>query len=230
MTDTCTVIIGAAELLPALKERVQSSGDILTFGDDETAQALETISARRPTVVALERVFAATSRGAALIVRLRSDPALADSEIRVMSHDSDYVRVRRKSATPAPAAKPQASTAAVAAPPNPLDYRGTRRVPRFVIPGAVEVRLDGNQATLVDLSTMGAQVVSTTILRPNQRVRMTLPDSASVRINGIVAWAAFELPRGNSSPQYRAGLEFHGANADALQAFIDTHKGTPAKG
>ncbi len=226
MTDTCTVIIGAAELLPALKDRSQSTGDVLTFGDDETARALEAIIARRPAVVALERVFAATSRGAALIVRLRSDPTLADSEIRVMSHDSDYVRVRRKAGPPtaAPAKLQTSKTAAAAASKTPLDYRGTRRAARIKIAGAVEVRLDGSQATLIDMSTLGAQVVSPTILRPNQRVRMTLPDAASVRINGIVAWASFELPRRNTPAQYRAGIEFHGANVEALERFIEEHR------
>ena len=36
--------------------------------------------------------------------------------------------------------------------------------------------VDGNPATLVDLSTGGAQVLSATVLKPNQRVRVTLAD------------------------------------------------------
>ena len=55
-----------------------------------------------------------------------------------------------------------------------LDVRGTRRAPRIRIKDGVEVAVDGNPAALVDLSTVGAQVVSPTVLKPNQRVRVTI--------------------------------------------------------
>jgi hypothetical protein len=42
----------------------------------------------------------------------------------------------------------------------------------------VEVAIDGNVATLIDLSIIGAQVVSQTILKPNQRVRMSIGDTS----------------------------------------------------
>jgi hypothetical protein len=91
--DSCVVLIGATELLPALKERTGSSGETIAFSNLEAVQALETITKRRPGVVALERLFAATPRGAALINRIKADPRLADAEIRVLAHDSDYSRV-----------------------------------------------------------------------------------------------------------------------------------------
>jgi hypothetical protein len=43
--------------------------------------------------MALERLFAMTARGAALINRVKADPSLQDVEIRVLAHDSDYTRV-----------------------------------------------------------------------------------------------------------------------------------------
>ena len=88
----------------------------------------------------------------------------------------------------------------------------------------VEVVVDGNVATLVNLSIAGAQVVSAAILRPNQRVRMTLADdAATVRFSAAVAWAAFEIPP-KAGPQYRAGLEFTDADPAAVGAFCDRHK------
>ena len=49
---------------------------------------------------------------------------------------------------------------------------------------------------MVDLSTVGAQVISPTVLRPNQKVRITLPnDEFLLRFRGAVAWAKFELPK-----------------------------------
>ena len=39
-----------------------------------------------------------------------------------------------------------------------------------------EAQVDGSPAALVDLSTMGAQIVSSAPLKPQQRVRMVLTD------------------------------------------------------
>ena len=45
--------------------------------------------------------------------------------------------------------------------------------------------VDGNPAALVDLSTVGAQVVSPTVLKPNQRVRVVLGEGkAAVKCSG----------------------------------------------
>ena len=58
----------------------------------------------------------------------------------------------------------------------------------------MSVLLDGNAARLVDLSEVGAQVVSSTVLKPNQRVRVALTDDhGALRFNAAVAWASFEI-------------------------------------
>lgn len=221
MSAPCTVVIGSPELLPALRERIAATGDVLTFSDREPLRALEAIVAHHPQIVALERLFAATSRGAALINRIKADPALAEAEIRVMSHDSDYVRV-----SPRPRHTPGGAAVAVEAPARPqppLDWRGTRRAPRVRITDDIEVMVDGNTALLVDLSAVGAQVISSIVLRPNQRVRMTLSDDvADVRFNASVMWASFEIASG--LPHYRAGLEFADADAAAVTAFGERHR------
>src|SRR5262247_2852117 len=216
-----TVLIAPSEHLQALMEREEFSG-AQTFSPQEALRALEVITRKRPNVVALEQTFAATTRGAALINRIKADPKLSTCEIRVVVHDSEYARV------PASAAAPVAdgSAVAVAAPAPaaaPLDQRGTRRAPRVRIVEGVEVAIDGNVATLVDLSVIGAQVVSPTILKPNQRVRMSIGDvNKPLRFSAGVAWASFELAK--TGPRYRAGLEFFDADADAVQQFCDSKK------
>jgi hypothetical protein len=88
----------------------------------------------------------------------------------------------------------------------------------------VEVVADGNAATLVNLSMVGAQVVSPVILKPNQKLRMTLADEqVTLRFGGVVAWASFEIPPG-SGPRYRAGVEFLDADGGAVEAFRLRHK------
>ena len=202
-----TILIAAPEHLQALKAREDFS-DAQTFSDSEALRALEVITRKRPQVVALERLFAATTRGAALII----------------AHDSEYAR--------GPGARPDSETdgaagaVAVAAPAPaaaPLDQTGTRRAPRFPIVDGVEVMVDGNAATLINLSLVGAQVVSPTILKPNQRLRIALVEGRRpIRISAGVAWASFELAK--AGPQYRAGIEFFDAEPDAVEKFCDDKK------
>jgi len=218
-----TILIAAPEHLQALKER-EDFRDAQTFSDSEALRALEVITRKRPQVVALERLFAATTRGAALINRIKADPKLASCEIRIIAHDSEYARV--------PGARPDSETdgaagaVAVAAPAPvsaPLDQTGTRRAPRFAIVDGVEVMVDGNTATLINLSLVGAQVVSPTILKPNQRLRIALVEGRRpIRISAGVAWASFELAK--TGPQYRAGIEFFDAEPDAVEKFCDDKK------
>jgi hypothetical protein len=235
--EECTVLIASPELLPALKQRAadaNGAGELLAFTDADALRALDVITKRRPSVVALERLFAATPRGAALINRIKADPSLVESEIRVVSPDSEYTRVSPRRTAPAEptdgaaaGGSPTAATsvaAPAAAPAPPLDQRGTRRAPRFKVAGSVGVLVDGNAATLVDISTVGAQVVTSAVLKPNQRIRMALTDAAgAIRFNASVAWAKFEIPP-KSGPRYRAGLEFIDANAPAVDAYCSRHK------
>jgi hypothetical protein len=227
-----TVLIAAPEHLQALKEH-GGFGDALAFSDADALKALEMITRDKPAVVVLEQMFAATSRGAALIKRIKADPSLPGCEIKVVSHDGKPATGKKKKNEAAPAA--QAAAAAVATPPAPapalvapaapLDQRGTRRAPRFNVTSGIEVMIDGKPATLVNLSVVGAQVISPTILKPNQRVRMILPTSdRPIRFVAGVAWAAFEMPK--AGPQYRAGIEFYDAEADNVDKFIIANKVT----
>ena len=216
-----TVLIASPEHLAVLKERDDMTG-ALAFADTDALQALDVITRQRPSVVALERLFAATSRGAAFINRIKADPALASCEIRIVAHDSAYSRVSPRRPGEAAATAPAAVVEAPAAP-APLDQRGTRRAPRFRVVDNVEVLADGNPATLVEMSLVGAQIVSVSTLRPNQRLRMSLPDaSRPIRFSAGVVWAAFEMPK--EGPQYRAGIEFYDADADGVTRFIDANK------
>jgi hypothetical protein len=209
-----TVIVAAPEYLPALQEQ-GDFGDALAFSDADALKALEAITRDRPKVIALEKQFAATSRGAALIKRIKADPKLRKCEVRVVSHEGDSEDV------PQPDSASQGTESEAAA--VKLDQRGTRRAPRVKIVDGVEVLIDGSPAVLIDLSVVGAQVVSPTILRPNQRVRMILPDEERpIRCVAGVAWAAFEMPK--SGPRYRAGIEFFDAESGNLDRFIEQNK------
>jgi hypothetical protein len=203
-------MVAASELLPSLKERAANvPGELLTFSDADALTALQTIVKRRPQVVALERMFAVTPRGAALINRIKADPALRQAEIRVVAHNSDYTRIIPRAAPPAAPA---------------LDQRGTRRAVRFKMADNVRIVIDGKSGTVIDLSSVGAQVVSPVGLKPNQQIPVALIDSTvKVPCTASVAWTAFEMtPAG--VPKFRAGLNFEDADPAAVDAFCARHK------
>lgn len=208
--DLCTVVIATSDVLTAAQQRVSSfGGEIIGFNEAQAIQALETVFKRKPGVVAFERMFAITPRGAALINRIKADPKLAKTEVRVVAHDSDYTRV-----------SPRQKTAAEKA----LDQRGTRRAPRFKMAPKTPIAIDASAGSIIDLSTIGAQIVCTATLRPQQELKIVLTGaSGNVKFTAKVAWASFEIPP-NSGPRYRAGIEFVDADASAVDAFIQGHK------
>lgn len=212
------ILIAAPELIPALRERVGGSDeDLLTFADSEPLLALQAIAAERPPVVALERLFAASPRGAALITRIKSDRALDEVEIRILSHDTDYSRVSpRTPGSPPPAPRPRQRTA-------PLDT-GTRRVARFRLRADVAMMLENRPAYVVDLSELGTQVLAHAPLKPQQHVRALLdPGGIELELEGTVVWARVEPVGGRTA--YRAGVEFEAPDRPALARFCEENKG-----
>src|SRR5215216_4748044 len=151
------VVIAASNLMPSLRERLADDGELVVFPDTEPIQALQAILEHKPSLIVLERLFAATPRGAALINRIKNDPQLGHAEVRVMSHSGDYHRVVSKASGAPPPAPPQepapvsggaVATEAPPAPPlaaeprpPPLDWHGTRPAPRHRIRPGVEIQL-----------------------------------------------------------------------------------------
>jgi hypothetical protein len=214
------VVIGPSEALPALRERLDSGVELHTFTDDEALEALDHIIKTKPRIVALETDFSSTSRGMALINRIKDDPTLTDCEVRVVAHDTsaNRVAVRRSSGSVA------AAIVVVEEPQKPLDQRGTRRATRIRVQDGVEVFVDGNPALLIDISALGVQVLSAKMLKPNQRVRLSLPEGkTAIRCSGSIAWASFEMPKG-VPPRYRAGIELTSTDPVVINGFAERHK------
>jgi PilZ domain len=210
------VLIAPVGAIPSLRERLASGAEVQTFTDAETPEALDHIVQSKPRIVALETEFSATSRGSALINRIKDDPALSSCEIRVIAHDGALNRLamrRTKSGT---------NLAVAVAEPRPaLDPIGTRRAPRVTIQDGVEIQVDGHAAALVNLSTVGAQVLSPKTLKPNQRVRIVFTEgNAVIRCTGLIVWAAFEMPKG-APPRYRAGIALTADDPKPLAGFAD---------
>jgi len=215
MSEARYVLIAAPELIPALRERVGSDEEVLTFADTEPLRALEHISTARPAVIALERLFAASPRGAALIARIKSDRNLDGSEIRILSHNSNYQRTSpRRRDLPPPKARARAAQA--------MD-RGTRRAPRFRMRESAEAAVNGQPARLVDMSVLGVQLVGPDTVRPKQAVTVTLgPPDSSIVVAGTVVWARLELSR--KGPASRVGIDFTNPDKEAIGAFMGANQ------
>lgn len=211
-----TVLIAKPEHLPAFGARADL-GEIIAFAESDVLQALEAITSLRPAMVVLESVFAETSRGTALINRIKADQALKECVIRVLSHDG-----RGESTQEALASLPPLDI--TGQPPSPLDWKGTRKAERFPIADGVELFIEGTPVKLVNMSLTGAQVLSPTVLKPNQRIRFSLTNEpGALRFRGVIAWAQFEIPKG--TPAYRAGIEMFGVDdATEIAKFIDAKK------
>ena len=210
-------MIAAPELIPALRERLGGDDEeILTFADSEPLLALQAIAADRPPVIALERLFAASPRGASLITRIKADHSLDDSEIRILSHDSDYSRVspRTPGAPPVPP-RPRQRV-------SPLDT-GTRRAKRCRIRADVLMMLENRPAYVVDLSELGTQVLAHAPLKTKQHVHALLePGGIELDLEGTVVWARTEQVGGRAA--YRAGIEFEAPDRPALARFCEENK------
>jgi hypothetical protein len=216
------VLIGPADAIPSLRERLDSGAELHAFTDAEALEALDHVIRNKPRIVALDHEFSTTSRGTAFINRIKDDPTLGQCEVRVIAHDAAVNRVSNVRRGPS------VTTAAIAVdePKSELDKAGTRRAPRVAIRDGVECTIDGNPAAVIDVSLVGAQVISSKQLKPNQRVRVVFAfadQKAVIRCNGAIAWASFEMPKGMAT-RYRAGIELTGVDTDALGRYADTYK------
>ncbi len=213
------VLIGPAAAIPSLRERLASGAEVRTFTDTQTPEALDHIVRSKPRIVAIETEFSGTSRGSALINRIKDDPELSTCDVRVIAHDGALNRVAMRRT------KSGSNIAVAVDDPKPnLDPTGTRQAPRVAIEEGLEVLVDGNAATLVNLSTVGAQVLCAKMLKPNQRVRLAFTAGKSViRCNGLIVWASFEMPKGQPT-RYRAGISITPDDPQAVQTFADAYQ------
>ena len=148
--------------------------------------------------------------------------AIAGDRIAEILVDRVSQRLKKTPAVPdRPSSAQQTDTALAADLPQ---YALTRQARRVKISTTVEVLVDGVASALVDLSALGAQIVSPTTLRPNRPVRVVLPrDEGPLACKGRIVWARLEPPRADKPALYRAGVHFAEMDAMAVEAFATQH-------
>src|SRR2546425_4698246 len=197
MSSEIAIVIADAVRLREIRQDSPFSCRVLHFTDSNLVSALESIRAHKPRLVAVESNFAHTTEGRAFVDLLHR-LAVPGCEIHLISFVKGQWTTSAPDATPIPVAA------------SPVVCVNTRRVPRFPVLDPLAMVVDGKPTNLVDMSVMGAQVVSQPILRPNQKLKITLPDEGDevLCLTAFVAWAAFEKPHNAPAAQFRAGMEF----------------------
>lgn len=188
------VLIASEAVLAAWSARSTPTGEVIGISDADPG-ALESITHRRPKMVVLEQSFASTARGLAFVYRLQTDPVFQGIEVRALSQEGLGQLPHLGTAT---------SIVGLTHVIQP-QYRIARHAARVKLEREVKAEIDGNPATLVDVSMNGVQVLTPVVLRPGQRVRIFL---AAIRVGATVVWAVFERSPSAAEPWYRAGMEF----------------------
>ena len=208
------IVIARSEQAAGLRKRLAADSTVVLFSDTEPLKALDAILGQAPRILALDRAFAATARGAALVRQVKGEEHACATDIRVLAEDEDN--------QPLILCSRIASVESVVRASHPLDYCGTRRALRFNVVDSVSLAVNGERGRLVNLSFAGAQLVVPMRIRPDEALRITLAEVADeTRLRGVVAWCTAE-PTGPVMI-YRAGVEFINADTRRLEDLCVRH-------
>jgi hypothetical protein len=210
MANDVTVLIADAIRISALRADSPIAGQVLYFTGGNLASALESIRAHEPRTIAIESQFADSAEGRAFVTRLRA-LSLTASEIQVLGRTNGSWATSPLSAdVPLPTGLPAGLN--------------TRRAQRFAVVNPAPAVIDGTATNLIDISVLGAQVISEPALRPQQKIKVTLvEDDAVVRLAAHIAWSVYERPKSSPTPHYRAGMEFDDAAQQKLADYCRRH-------
>ena len=200
-----TVFIGSEPLLAAWNACGGQESQVIAVPLTDLTFAIDLINEAEPEVVIIEQAVAASAPGATLMDRLHNERYLRGIEVRLLPPD----RAADVMSSGPGELHPQKwlNVLAQALPPRP-----ERRAARIRVTPDEQAFIDGQPVTLIDLSAVGAQVRSHTVLKPRQRIRLVLPpERGSVKAVAVVAWSTFEI---GPTPTYRAGVAFTRAIPD----------------
>jgi hypothetical protein len=213
-----SVVIARPEHVVSVKKRLAAIETIAVVSESELLQVQETILARPPDIIVMHPAFAATSRGATLVAKLKAKPRESGTAIRVFIEDEVKAPLILTETALAPGE-------ALLETSRPLDRAGTRQAARYPMDRRA-VAINGEAGQLIDLSVSGAQVQVAVRLRPLKVARLVLPDEkGDIRLQGQVAWA-IAVPAAGAI-HYRAGIEFVNPDKNLLSEFCARHGGAP---
>jgi hypothetical protein len=232
MASDITVVIADAAQTLAIRAGLSLSGRVTWFTAGNLFAAHASIQMHHPKVILVEAVFAETPTGQEFLAGIER-LAIRGSAINLVARAQGrwtttpygpQLAIAESQAGAAALSRSGAAEFRLAAAGAQTKGANTRRASRFKILESVNAVIENGQATLVNISILGAQVVSQPSLKPTQSVKILLPDlDETVRLTAQVAWATFEQPQPGAAPHYRAGMEFTDAAQEILEDYCRRH-------
>ncbi|HSL21053.1 MAG TPA: hypothetical protein VK886_05920 [Vicinamibacterales bacterium] len=199
-TPGSAIILMRSELVARMRQHFEADDSIAVFDASEVIPSFAVVAAKAQMLLVVGHLFAELPAGFEFLERFREVNATA--EIRVLSSDAAGTPLVLHQPVTRPAHLGLRSTS------QPLRRMPARRAPRTEMPPDAAILVNGVPVRLVNLSPLGAQVLSPYVLRPGEQIHVRLPERTRVR--ATVVWSTFELSGAQRAPLYRAGLEFAG--------------------
>src|SRR5215471_8594939 len=188
-----SIVVADLTRMAAIRDGLVLPGRVMHFASSSLASAVESIRAYRAKVVAVDALFAQTSSGIAFLARLDTMGLPANAIRLVVENDGRWIATARQEPAAVGADRKGGALqqqGVVASPKQPVQSlssvltaasfsaaSNTRRAPRFLVRNPIEAMVESGRANVVDMSVLGAQIVSLPVLRPNQRIKLGLLDS-----------------------------------------------------
>jgi hypothetical protein len=218
MPSDLTIVIADVTRMAAIRSGLLLTGRVVQFTNFNLSSALEAVKTDEPRMVAIDALMVQTQQGLAFIKHVESLGCAIGLIVRGTKTWTITERDAQPPADVAPIGRvpaPPGRSAVVAA----KTGVNTRRAPRFPMLSTLNAGVEGGQASLVNISVLGAQVVSLPVLRPGQTVKIALPDqNEMLRLTAHVAWSMFQQTK-QGTMVYRAGVSF----TDAAQETLDDY-------
>jgi hypothetical protein len=214
-----TIVIAEPQRMTALRDGLPTPGRVLRYPTSNLASALESIRANQPGLIILDGAFLQGELGHGFLERINS---LNLSKVVLQQAVFDHGHWTMTALDAAqPEQRPADNQRVVAVKKGGLD---TRRAPRFPVSDIAQAIADGTPIDVVDLSVLGAQMISQPMLRPNQKIKVGLPDAdGNIQLTASVAWSVYEKPANAPAPRFRVGVEFANTDANDLEDYCKRH-------
>ena len=214
-----TVVVADPARMSAIREGLATPGRVLRYPTGNLASVFESIRANQPGLIILDAVFLQTPAGHGFVERIRQLNLPKVVLQSVIFERGVWTMKPLDYEPPPPPVEPSQRIVAVTT--SGLD---TRRAPRFLVQDIAQAMADGTSIKVVDLSVLGAQMISQPMTRPNQKIKLGLPDGEGMlQMTANVAWSVYEKPAMAERPHFRAGVEFNNAVREALEDYCKRH-------
>src|SRR4051812_41139771 len=214
-----TVVVADPQRMTAMRDGLPTPGRVLRYPTSNLVSVFESIRANQPGLIVIDALFLQTAPGQGFLDRIHQ-LALPKVVLQAAAFDRGHWTMRSID-QPAPPPVVLAASPRITAVTAGFD---TRRAPRFLVQDIADALAEGASIQVVNLSVLGAQIISQPMMRPNQKIKVGLPDgTGTIQLTASVAWSLFEKPATSPAPHFRVGMEFSDATKEALDDYCKRH-------